>query len=147
MGQLNIKDETLIAEAKELAALLGTSTTAALREAVHTRLEREKALASRPFLDVLYAPRAFVPGDATLICRCEEVSAGQIREAAARGCQGLNQLKAFTRCGMGPCQGRMCGATAAEVLARARGVHAREIEPLHTRFPARPLTVGQLAEL
>jgi antitoxin VapB len=43
MGQLNIKDETLIAEAKELAALLGTSTTAALREAVHTRLEREKA--------------------------------------------------------------------------------------------------------
>ncbi|MES2713584.1 MAG: type II toxin-antitoxin system VapB family antitoxin [Pseudomonadota bacterium] len=43
MGQLNIKDETLIAEAKELAALLGTSTTAALREAVHARLEREKA--------------------------------------------------------------------------------------------------------
>lgn len=117
------------------------------REAAPLRLEREKALASRPFLDVLYAPRAFVPDDATLICRCEEVSAGQIREAAARGCQGLNQLKAFTRCGMGPCQGRMCGATAAEVLARARGVHTREIEPLHTRFPARPLTVGQLAEL
>lgn len=43
MGQLNIKDEALIAEAKELAALLGTSTTAALREAVHERLLREKA--------------------------------------------------------------------------------------------------------
>lgn len=43
MGQLNIKDEVLIAEAKELAALLGTTTTAALREAVRARLEREKA--------------------------------------------------------------------------------------------------------
>ncbi len=43
MGQLNIKDDTLIAEAKELAALLGTSVTGALREAVHERLLREKA--------------------------------------------------------------------------------------------------------
>jgi hypothetical protein len=43
MGQLNIKDDALIAEAKELAALLGTSTTAALRQAVHDRLLREKA--------------------------------------------------------------------------------------------------------
>lgn len=42
MGQLNIKDAALIAEAKELAALLGTSTTGALREAVRERLAREK---------------------------------------------------------------------------------------------------------
>jgi hypothetical protein len=43
MGQLNIKDDVLIAEAKELAALLGTSATGAVREAVHDRLAREKA--------------------------------------------------------------------------------------------------------
>jgi len=43
MGQLNIKDEAVIAEAKELAALLGTSATGAVREAVHERLAREKA--------------------------------------------------------------------------------------------------------
>jgi antitoxin VapB len=43
MGQLNIKDDALIAEAKELAALLGTSATGALREAVQERLAREKA--------------------------------------------------------------------------------------------------------
>jgi antitoxin VapB len=43
MGQLNIKDEALIAQAKELAALLGTSATGAVREAVHDRLLREKA--------------------------------------------------------------------------------------------------------
>lgn len=43
MGQLNIKDEALIAEAKELAALLGTTATGAVREAVQERLAREKA--------------------------------------------------------------------------------------------------------
>ncbi len=43
MGQLNIKDEAVIAEAKELAALLGTSATGAVREAVRDRLTREKA--------------------------------------------------------------------------------------------------------
>ena len=43
MGQLNIKDDVLIAEAKELAALLGTSATGAVRAAVHERLARERA--------------------------------------------------------------------------------------------------------
>lgn len=42
MGQLNLKDDALIAETKELAALLGTTATGAVREAVHERLEREK---------------------------------------------------------------------------------------------------------
>jgi hypothetical protein len=46
MGQMNIKDEALIADAKELASLLGTSTTAALRAAVTERLAREKAARS-----------------------------------------------------------------------------------------------------
>ncbi len=44
MGQLNIKDDALIADAKALAELLGTSTTAAVREAVQSRLARERAL-------------------------------------------------------------------------------------------------------
>ena len=47
MGQLNIKDESLIAEAKELAALLGTSATDAVRQAVRERLERERQLRER----------------------------------------------------------------------------------------------------
>jgi NADPH-dependent 2,4-dienoyl-CoA reductase/sulfur reductase-like enzyme len=115
--------------------------------AAPARTDRAKALASRPFIDTLFAPRPVDPDDGVLICRCEEVTARQIRDAVKPGCQGLNQLKAFTRCGMGPCQGRMCGTAAAEVLAGARGVHPRDIEPYRTRFPARPLTVGELADL
>jgi bacterioferritin-associated ferredoxin len=95
----------------------------------------------------MFAPRPVRPEDAILICRCEEVTAGQIRDAVKLGCLGLNQLKTFTRCGMGPCQGRMCGTSAGEVMAAARGVRPNEIEPFRTRFPTRPLTVGELAGL
>ena len=93
-----------------------------------TRLAKgeRKALAvhhaARPFLDLLYAPpRAFLdPPDETIVCRCEEVSAGAIRGYAELGCLGPNQTKAFGRPGMGPCQGRYCGLSVAEIIAAAR---------------------------
>ncbi len=117
------------------------------RAAAPLRARHARLLASRPFIDTLFTPVSVPPDDATLVCRCEEVSAGAIREAVRLGCLGLNQLKAYTRCGMGPCQGRMCGTSAGEILALARGLHPRDIEPFRTRFPARPLTVGELATL
>lgn len=117
------------------------------RAAVPLRARHAAALASRPLLDTLFPARPVRPDDSVLICRCEEVTAGEIRAAARTGCQGLNQLKAFTRCGMGPCQGRMCASSAAALLADARGVQPRDIPPYHARFPTRPLTVGELAAL
>jgi BFD-like [2Fe-2S] binding domain len=51
------------------------------------------------------------PPDAVIICRCENVSAGQILEAVLCGSLGPNQTKAFVRTGMGPCQGG-CAARA-----------------------------------
>jgi bacterioferritin-associated ferredoxin len=122
---------------------------AATRDALATPLRTQHARhrAIRPFIDALYAARSSQPHDTTIVCRCEEVTAAQIRKAAQLGCLGCNQLKAFTRCGMGPCQGRMCGTTAAEVLAAARNVPVQEIEPYRTRFPTRPVTVGELAAM
>jgi NADPH-dependent 2,4-dienoyl-CoA reductase/sulfur reductase-like enzyme len=129
------------------AALGGIDTATRDAAAQPLRAAHERALAIRPFLDTLYAPRATVLDDATIVCRCEEVTAGRIRDAVNLGCLGLNQLKAFTRCGMGPCQGRMCGATAAEVMAQARNVSVADIEPYRLRFPTKPLTLGELAAL
>ncbi|OXH84260.1 FAD/NAD(P)-binding oxidoreductase, partial [Burkholderia multivorans] len=76
-------------------------------------------LAVRPLLDALYTPPAALrrPDGDTIACRCEEVTAGEIRRLASLGCQGPNQMKAFTRCGMGPCQGRWCGTTVGELIA------------------------------
>jgi hypothetical protein len=48
---------------------------------------------------------------------------------------------------MGPCQGRLCGPIAIEVLAEAAGVPVQDIEPLRTRFPTKPVTVGDLTGL
>lgn len=103
----------------------------------------------RPFLDALYPPSpAFaVPTDDVLVCRCEEVSAGVVRRAVRQGCTGPNQVKSSTRAGMGPCQGRMCALTVAEVIAAERGKPVPEIEMARIRFPIKPLTIAELGSL
>src|SRR5262249_47466473 len=55
--------------------------------------------------------------DATILCRCENVTAGEVRAAADEGLREINRVKAATRLGMGRCQGRVCGIAGAEVLA------------------------------
>lgn len=106
-------------------------------------------LAVRGFLDRRYrpAPEILRPADDVVVCRCEEVTAGQIRDVARQGCQGPNQAKAFLRAGMGPCQGRMCGATVAELMAEIHGRNVADIGTYRIRPPFKPLTVGELAEL
>ncbi|WP_198373789.1 (2Fe-2S)-binding protein, partial [Roseomonas rosulenta] len=101
----------------------------------------------RPFLDALYAPvpAILAPPDDVVACRCEEVTAGAIRAAARLGATGPNQVKAYLRCGMGPCQGRMCAPTVAALIAEARGAAPQAIPPLRPRAPYKPITVGQLA--
>lgn len=54
----------------------------------------------------------------TIVCRCEDVTRREIDAAVENGAVDLNQLKSWTRCGMGPCQGRTCGEMAATLLAR-----------------------------
>ena len=67
--------------------------------------------------------------------------------AVREGCAGPNQLKAFTRCGMGPCQGRDCGLAVTELIAHERRLAPAAVGRFRARFPARPLTLGQLASL
>jgi NADPH-dependent 2,4-dienoyl-CoA reductase/sulfur reductase-like enzyme len=103
----------------------------------------------RTFLDALYKPaKQFrIPPDDVTVCRCEEVSTRAIRDAAAHGCPGPNQLKIFLRAGMGPCQGRMCALTVTEALADAHGRPADAIGYYRRRPPVKPITVGELASL
>lgn len=116
------------------------------------RTERARlshGLALRPFLDALYAPRpqVFAPADETLVCRCEEVTAGELRARAVQGRPGPNQLKAFTRAGMGPCQGRQCGYTMAHIVAAAQNRPIEEVGFYRIRPPLKPVTLGELASL
>jgi NADPH-dependent 2,4-dienoyl-CoA reductase/sulfur reductase-like enzyme len=85
------------------------------------------------------------PADEVIACRCEEIPAGQVRRAVRLGASGPNQVKAFLRCGMGPCQGRICGPIVCAVIAGARGVPIAEIGSYRPRAPYKPITVGALA--
>lgn len=106
---------------------------------------------ARPFLDALYRPtQQWVTPEHpdTIVCRCEEVRAGEVRNLVNRQhCPGPNQLKSFVRAGMGPCQGRLCGLTIVELIAQARGVPVSEVGYYRIRPPIKPVTVGDLAAL
>ncbi len=119
------------------------------RAARPLRSRLARALALRPLLDALYRPRhaVFVPPDHTLACRCEEVSVAALRAEAAGGRPGPDQVKAFTRAGMGPCQGRQCADTVAHVLASAENRAVPDVGLYRVRPPLRPVTLGELASL
>ncbi|MBD1549573.1 NAD(P)/FAD-dependent oxidoreductase [Roseibium aggregatum] len=111
------------------------------------RLWMERAI--RPFLDTAFPSfaAALAPADDTLVCRCEEVTAGAVRRYAALGCLGPNQLKAFGRPGMGPCQGRMCALTVTELLAVHHGTSPKTIGLQRVRPPLKPVTLGEIAAM
>ncbi len=98
-------------------------------------------------LDALCRPRAGIFDiitDNTVVCRCEEVTAGDIRAAAADGARDINDVKRRTRLGMGHCQGRFCGPVVNELPGRFAGVpHSREM--FTPRIPARPVPFGIIA--
>ena len=116
-------------------------------QAARQRLQREEM--GRAFLDWLNRPAdAFRrPDGDTLVCRCEEVTARQVRDTARLGCEGPNQMKAFLRCGMGPCQGRLCGLTVTELIAETRESTPAEVGYYRLRPPVKPITLAELASL
>ncbi|AZO80308.1 MULTISPECIES: NAD(P)/FAD-dependent oxidoreductase [unclassified Bosea (in: a-proteobacteria)] len=108
-------------------------------------LEAELARISR-FREVLEAAFPFPAhwvrdiADATTLCRCEEITAGEVRAAINRfGVHELNRLKAVSRVGMGRCQGRICAAAAAELLAHEAGRGIEAVGRLRSQAPVKPV--------
>lgn len=141
--------------AGELAALAIAHDLGALAqgdrdlEARQLRMRLSSELAARPFIDRAYPPfaPALAPADKTIICRCEEVTAGDIRRYAAMGCLGPNQAKAFGRAGMGPCQGRYCGLSVTEILSAAHAQAPDKTGYYRIRPPLKPVTLAELAAM
>lgn len=117
------------------------------QRAARARAALFRARAIRPFLDAAYPPPAEIlaPTDETIVCRCEEVSAGAVRQAIREGAQGPRQIKTSLRCGMGPCQGRMCDATLRGLLSEGSPNHP--ISPPRARSPIKPIALSELAAL
>ncbi|MCW1841602.1 FAD-dependent oxidoreductase [Prosthecomicrobium hirschii] len=114
--------------------------------AARSRLARAEAFQSA--LWTLFRAPPFDPAgiaDDTVICRCEGVRAGAIRQAIAGGGADIGTVKRLTRTGMGRCQGRNCAATAARLVAAAGGAAPEPRALFAPRPPVVPVPLAALA--
>lgn len=140
-------------EAGRLAGLgaarhVGRLTGAEARARARAPLRRLRRLDSfRAALERIHAPG---PGlfelatDETIVCRCEEITARELREAVSEGARAATEVRAATRCGMGLCQGRMCMPTVTGLVERWTQAAPATVGRLTARPPVRPLAVTAL---
>ena len=120
------------------------------KKSVSLRKKLSKEILFRPFVDTLYRPtdKLRIPQyDDVIVCRCEEIRVSDIKDAIKKGCKTPNQLKSFSRCGMGPCQGRQCGNIVSELMAEITKKPVQEIGYYRLRSPIKPLNMNELREL
>ena len=86
-----------------------------------------------------YVPQ---PDDDIIICRCEEVTKGEIRQAVHDGMWDLNEIRRYLRTGMGLCQGKTCGRLVQQMITRQTGQNPAEVLPMKSRMPARPVKIS-----
>jgi len=113
------------------------------------RRKFQKDFCPRPLIDAVFAPdpKRFSFEDTTILCRCENISVGDVRNLVKEGVTDLNEVKAVTRCGMGPCQGRMCGPALGEIVAAELDLPISRGGLLTIRPPLKPIPLGEVAAI
>jgi len=131
-----------------LAALEDLIQPTSMGRAAQIERETRAHISFRHGLETAFAlpPRwAAEAPDELIVCRCEEISAGELRACVRdTGTRELNRLKALTRIGMGRCQGRMCAPAAARLLADAVGCTLKDAGRLRSQAPIKPLPISLL---
>ena len=85
--------------------------------------------------------------DDVLVCRCGEITRGEILAAIREGAQSVDAVKRMTRAGMGICQGRTCGRLVAQMIHDETGLPMAEITPARPRPPVRPTQAKVLVDI
>ncbi|MHA6845491.1 NAD(P)/FAD-dependent oxidoreductase [Ralstonia syzygii] len=117
-----------------------TAESAALRRTLG-QMDRFRQGLARAF-PWPHAQAAALP-DTAVVCRCEAVTAGELRRCVTElDSQEINRAKAFSRVGMGRCQGRFCGHAAAEIVAHACGIPVEQVGRLRSQAPVKPLMMN-----
>lgn len=129
--------------ARAVLADLGDPSPRGARLWLRTGLWRQRQFA-RGIMQAFRWPRHLAASleDEVILCRCEGITAGAFRDTATALCaQELNRAKALCRVGMGRCQGRYCGAAAAEILAEVSGRPIAAAGQLRAQPPIFPLHI------
>jgi NAD(P)H-nitrite reductase large subunit len=79
--------------------------------------------------------------DDMIICRCEEITLGEVMQAIREGAHDLDSVKRMTRAGMGLCQNKTCFNLVARLISQETGKPLGELTPFTTRPPVRPVPV------
>ncbi len=136
----------------EIAGIAAAARTGHGTEGAERAIQRLSPLLERERrFQRLYAA-LFTPGpglyewsrDDTVLCRCEEVTQADVRRAVSLGADSADEVKAITRCGMGDCQGRMCGHLVAHCLSRESGRPVAEVGRFRPRPPILPVPMAAL---
>jgi thioredoxin reductase/bacterioferritin-associated ferredoxin len=141
-------DEGRIAgiSAAEHAGTLDRARAAQLRAPAQQGRRRRRRFAD--MINVLFGPR---PGlfealaGEILVCRCEEVTAAEVRACVREGCASPKEVKDWTRAGMGLCQGRICRSLVAQLIADETGIAPGDVPRGSVRPPIKPVPIGALA--
>ena len=90
----------------------------------------------------------FVPGadDGLLVCRCEEVTKGEIRKAVDEGSFIIEEMRRYLRNGMGRCRGRSCSRLVKSIMAAELKEAPDYVEPASARAPMRPIEMEILGK-
>ncbi|MGN0487993.1 MAG: (2Fe-2S)-binding protein [Ruminococcus sp.] len=86
-------------------------------------------------------PKPFVPepDDNRIVCRCEEITKGEIRKAVHDGMYTITEIRRYLRAGMGLCQGQTCGKLVKNIVAKELQISPSQLEPATSRAPMRPV--------
>jgi NAD(P)H-nitrite reductase large subunit len=144
-GSLAAIEQGRVAGISAARSLGSLSAHEAGRRIEPPRIRLNRLLRLRRALDGISIPR---PGlyelatDDTIVCRCEEITLREIKEAVEEGAVEMSEVKRITRMGMGLCQGRMCGPALQEIIAGLTGLPPSSIGHLKPRPPVKPVPLG-----
>jgi NAD(P)H-nitrite reductase large subunit len=82
-----------------------------------------------------------------MVCRCEEITMGEIRRQLANGFDTVSGIKKATRCGMGHCQGRICGPILSDMIGAFTQRRPEAVGITSARAPVKPVPLGALARM
>lgn len=135
-----------------LAAMAAAAQVGHAVDATQIETARREVRRQKRFADVLETLFPFPPGqwdlitDDTVLCRCEEITLGEVRQVLADGATTPTAVKSLTRAGMGRCQGRMCYGAVANVVAQQTGQPLETVGTLTPRPPVVPVPLEGLLE-
>jgi NADPH-dependent 2,4-dienoyl-CoA reductase/sulfur reductase-like enzyme len=118
----------------EIAGLAAAGKVDEARKLAHRKRQRLRFVRALAAVTQLDPKLKQLATDNTFVCRCEDVPYGRLREHAS-----WREAKLHTRCGMGPCQGRICGAAAEFFFGWDAGSIASSVRP-----PIYPVQVSSL---